>query len=166
MKSKILSILLVIGIIFLLVSCKQDEEVNTLLPLDDGESITFEFSNLIYQNSRSTNYSLGGAGSSFTFNKDTLVVNDNGDIKSYEISYDEIPLTVEGFKTQFYGNDEIPDISSYKNVLQYNLCKATDDSPGYRLYILDDQYWIATLYKNYVWRIVSVDISKTGGQYR
>ncbi|NLY76908.1 MAG: hypothetical protein GX080_02330 [Tissierellia bacterium] len=156
MKNKILALILVIGIIFFLTACKQDK--NVLLPPEEDETLTFKFTNLIYQNDESTSYSIGGVGSQFTFSKDTLIVEDDGEVKTYEISYDEVPLTIEEFTKQFTKNNQIPDISSYDNTVQYNLCTSTNDSPGYRLYILDDQYWIGTLYKNYIWRIVSVDL--------
>jgi len=87
-------------------------------------------------------------------------INNNGEIEAYEISYDEIQLTTEEFEEQFKTGSEVPDISSYKNIVQYNLFKSTDDLPGYRLYVLDDQYWIGTLYKNSIWRIVSLNIEK------
>lgn len=148
MKKKILAILLVIAIVFLSVACKEDKEENVLLPPEEDEHITFKTTSLVYQNGGSTNYSIGGVDSLFTFSKDMLSINDNGEVRTYEISYEEIPLTIEEFNKQFNGRDEIPDISSYKNILQYNLCTATKDLPGYRLYILDGQYWIGTLYKN------------------
>jgi len=56
----------------------------------------------------------------FTFSKDTLIVEDGEEVKTYEISYDEVPLTIEEFKRQFIKNYNIPDISSYKNMVQYN----------------------------------------------
>ena len=141
MKNKIFVILL-IGIILLSVACRQDEEVSILLPPEKEVYITFKTTSLVYQNDGSTKYSIGGVNSSFTFSKDMLSINDNGEVRTYEVSYDQIPLTTEEFEKQFYGGDEIPDISSYKNILQYNLCSSTNDSPGYRLYILDGQYWI------------------------
>jgi len=160
MNKKILKILLVMGIIFLLVACKQEEKVNALLPPEKGEDVTFKTSSLIYQNDGSTVYSIGGVDSLFTFSNDMLSINNNGEIRAYEISYDEIHLTTEGFEEQFKTGSEVPDISSYKNIVEYNLCKSTDDLPGYRLYVLDDQYWIGTLYKNSIWRIVSLNIEK------
>jgi len=156
MKNKVLAALLAFGIIFLLVSCKQGK--NVLLPPEEDEYITFKTSSLIYQNDESTTYSIGGVNSLFTFSKDRLRIEDNGEVNTYEISYEEIHLKIEEFKKQFYKNNKIPDISSYENIVQYNLCKSTNNSPGYRLYILDGEYWIGILYKNYIWRIVSVDL--------
>ena len=155
MKNKVLAALLVIGIIFSLAACEQQKNI---LPPGEDESLTFKTTSLIYQNGGYTTYSLGSVGSQFTFTKDTLIVEDGEEVKAYEISYDEVPLTIEEFKRQFIKNYKIPDISSYKNMVQYNLCESTNDSPGYRLYILDSQYWVGTIYRNYIWSIVSVDL--------
>lgn len=152
---RILLVLSIMLTIFLSVGCKQDK-----LPPKKGENVTFRTSNLIYQNGKSTVYSIGEVGSIFTFSDDALNVNANEEIKTYEISYDETPLIVEDFKKQFQPGSEIPDTSSYKNIAQYNLCKPTNDLPGYRLYVLDGEYWMATLYKSPIWRIVSLDIDK------
>lgn len=160
MKKRILAVLLVMVIIFLLVACKQDKEVNVLLPPEKGEDVTFKTSSLIYQNEGSTTYSIGGIGPIFIFYDDILSVKDVDEIRTFEISYDQTPLTVEGFKKQFQKIGNIPDIASYNDLAQYNLCASTNKLPGYRLYILDDQYWIGTLYRNSVWRIVSIDIEK------
>ena len=48
------------------------------------------------------------------------------------------------------------DISSYKDCIQYNLCLGTNKRPGYRLYVLDDEYWIGALYGNRLWRCVAI----------
>lgn len=162
MKKKTLSMLLAMIIICLLVACKQGKEANLLFPPEKDIEITYQTSNLIYQNDGSTSYSLGGVGPIFTFSSNVLSIKDGEEIRTFLISYDKIPLTVESFQKQFQfkERDKIPDISSYKNLSQYNLCTATNELPGYRLYVLDDQYWIGTLYRTAVWRIVSIDINK------
>lgn len=119
--------------------------------------MTFKASSLLYHNPRSTSYSLRGVGSAFTFSDDMFSIKDDEQIQTYQISYDETTLTVEDFEKQFKKVDEIPDISSYNNCTQYNLCESTNDSHSYRLYVLDDQYWIGTLYKGEIWRVVSLN---------
>ena len=146
---------------FFSVACEQDENINLLLPPEKGTYIESKPSQLIYQNENSTLYSIGEVGPTFTFFDDTLEIKDsNGEIKTYEISYDQRDLTVEEFEKQFQAGDDIPDISSYKNTIQYDLRKATNDSPGYRLYVLDEEYWMGTLYKNSIWRIIYLNIEK------
>lgn len=160
MKKKTLAILLVIAIICLLVAYKQGKEANLLLPPKNDTGVTYKTSNLIYQNDGSTSYSLGGIDAIFTFSNDVLSIKDGEQIRSFQISYDEKPLTVESFQNQFLKIHKIPDISSYNNLSQYNLCKSTNELPGYRLYVLDGQYWIGTLYRASVWRILSIDTDK------
>ena len=86
-----------------------------------------------------------------------LSIKDDEQIQTYQVSYDETTLTIEDFEKQLKKVDEIPDISSYSNCTQYNLCESTNDFPGYRLYVLDDQYWIGTLYRGEIWRVVSLN---------
>jgi len=160
MKKKIQVMLLVMAMILLLVAYKQSKEANLLLPPEKDTEVTYKTSSLIYQNDGSTSYSLGGVGSIFTFSNDILSVKDGEQIRNFEISYDETPLTIEKFEKQFQGIGKIPNISSYSNLSQYNLCASTNELPGYRLYVLDDQYWIGTLYRNSIWRIVSINIDK------
>jgi len=139
---------------------KQSKETSLLLPPEKDAEVSYETSSLIYQNDGSTSYSLGGVDSIFTFYNDMLSIKDGEQIRTFQISYDETPLTVENFQKQFRKRDKIPDISSYSNLSQYNLCPSTDELPGYRLYVLDGHYWIGTLYVTSVWRIVSIDIDK------
>lgn len=157
---KLLFILLIMLTIGLSVGCNQAKETNLLIPPGTGEFISFRPSSLVYQNPASKLYSLGDVGPIFTLNDDTLEVKNSEEVNIYEISYDEVELTVDDLKKQFQQDSEVSDISSYKGILQYDLCKSTKDSPGYRLYILDGEYWMGTLYNNSIWRIVSLAIDK------
>ncbi len=159
MKKKILSALLIMLITGLLAACSQSKEF-VIFPPEKGEEVTFKTSNLLYQNSGSTSYSLGGIDSEFTFTDDMLSVKDGEKVKTYKISYDKTTLKIKDFEKQLEKSDKIPDISSFSNFTEYNLCESSSDSPGYRLYVLDDQYWIGTLYKKSVWRVVSLDLNK------
>lgn len=153
---KILFILLIILTMIFPVSCKEDK----ILPPEKGDFVAFVVSSVIYQNDGSTLYSIGDVGPVFTFYYNTLDVKNSEETNIYEISYDEIPLTNEDFRKQFQPENELPDISSCKNIVQYDLCEATNELPGYRLYILDGEYWMGTLYKDSIWRIVSLSIDK------
>lgn len=157
MKKMILTILSITAFIYLLAGCEKSNKVTSLLPPEKGEEVVFNASSLLYHNPRTTSYSLGGIGSVFTFSDEMLSIMDNEQIQTYQISYDKITLTVEDFEKQFKKVDEIPDISSYKNCSQYNLHESTNDSPSYRLYVIDDQYWIGTLYRGAIWRVVSLN---------
>jgi len=113
---------------------------------------------LLCQNPGRTAYSLGGVGSEFAFTDNTLSVKDDEQVKTYHISFEKTALTRKEFIEQLKNTDKIPDIASFDNFIQYNLCESNSDTPGYRLYVVDDQYWMGTLYKNTIWRVVSLDI--------
>lgn len=157
MKKKLLAMLFIMMLSSLLAACNQGNE-SVKLPPKKGEEITLKTSNLLYQNSGSTTYSLGGVGSEYTFTDDKLSVKDGEQVKTYTISYEKTDLTRNDFKEQLNNADKIPDISSSGNFTQYNLCESSSDSPGYRLYVVDGQYWLGTLYKKSIWRVVSLEI--------
>lgn len=155
---KVLAIISAVAIICGLAACGQADEAIILPPAEEGMAVMCKTGDLIYSNDESTSYSLGDIEQIYTFSDDTLTVKDGEEIESFQIAYDEVLLTAEGFRTQFRDvEDEIPDISSYNKLTQYDLCESTGDSPGYRLYVLDGQYWLATLYGSAVWRIVSIN---------
>ena len=152
---KLFFVLLIMSTMVLSVGCKQDK-----LPPKDGEHVTFITTNLVYQDLGNTVYSIGDVAPVFTFYDDRLDVKNSKEVNIYEISYDKTDLTIDSFNEQFQPGHGGPDISSYKNIVQYDLCESTDDLPGYRLYILDGEYWMGTLYKNFIWRIVSLGKGK------
>jgi len=158
-KKKMFAMLFIMIISSMLGACNQDKKF-VIFPPEIGEAITFKTSSLLYQNSRSTSYSLGGVGSEFTFTDDTLSIKDDDQLKTYKISYKKTALTIKDFTEQLENTDKIPDISSFDNFTQYDLCESSSDFPGYRLYVVDDQYWMGTLYKNTIWRVVSLDIDQ------
>lgn len=158
MKKKLIAMLFIMMLSSLLAACNQDNE-SVALPPKKGEEITLKTSSLLYQNPGSTLYSLGAVGSEFSLTDDTLSVKDGEQVKTYTISYEKTTVTKNDFKEQLKSTDKLPDLSSFGNITQYNLCESTSDSPGYRLYVLDDQYWIGTLYKKSIWRVVSLEIA-------
>lgn len=159
MKKKILAMLFVMILSSFLAACNQGYE-SVHLSLEKGEEITLKTSNLLYQNPGSTTYSLGGVGSEFVFTDNTLSVKDDEQVKTYKISFEKTALTKKEFIEQLKNTDKIPDIASFDNFIQYNLCESSSDTPGYRLYVVDDQYWMGTLYKNTIWRVVSLNTDK------
>lgn len=81
-------------------------------------------------------------------------------MKTYQISFEKTALTGKEFSEQLKNIDKTPDIDSFDNFIQYNLCELNSDTPGYHLYVVDDQYWMGTLYKNAIWRVFSLDTDK------
>lgn len=157
MKKKIFAMLFIMILSSLLAACNQGNE-SLQLPAKNGEEIKLKTSNLLYQNPGSTAYSLGAVSSEFVFIDNTLSVKNDEQVKTYQISFDKTALTRKEFMEQLKNTDKISDIDSFDNFTQYNLCESNSDTPGYRLYVVDDQYWMGTLYKNTIWRVVSLDI--------
>ncbi len=144
-------------LILLSISLLSNQSEDLLFPPGENQEVILEAREVIYLKDASTNYSLGAVGSEFSFTKDKLVVKDEEKIKTFKISYDKTTITLDEFQKEVQMGEEFPNMDSYKKILRYDLCKATKDLPGYRLYILnDDTYWMATLYKNNVWRIISM----------
>ncbi|MGB4589735.1 MAG: hypothetical protein WBI17_10955 [Clostridiaceae bacterium] len=159
MKIKSLAMVFLLIIISLSAACTISNDP-AVFPPEKGEELTFKTTSLVYQNSGSTSYALGGVASIFTFTDDSLSIKDDESIKIYDITYEKANVTLKDFEKQLENTDKIPDFSSYRNFTQYNIVESKNDSPGYRLYLLDDEYWIGTLYKGALWRVVSLDIDK------
>lgn len=157
MGKKLWTIVLIMGLVCSLTGCKNEGKTATVPP-ENGEEIVFQSKSVLYQNAESTSYSLSEPGVQFALSDSMLRVGDEENTWNYEITYDKTALTVENFEKQFREKEGIPDISSYKSCIQYDLCKATDTTPGYRLYVMDKEYWMGTLYQGAVWRIVSLDL--------
>ena len=99
---KTLFLLLIILTMIFSIACNKEENTNLLIPPEKGTYIESKTSQLIYQNDNSTLYSIGEVGPTFTLFNDVLEVKGSkGEIKTYEISYDEKDLTVEDFEKQF-----------------------------------------------------------------
>lgn len=155
----IVSVLILILVSISLLS-NSSQRGNLLLPPGANQEVVLEPVKVIYLKEVPTNYSLGAVGSEFSFTEDKLLVKEEEEINTFKISYDKTTLTLDEFQKEVQMVEKFPDIGSYKNILRYDLCKSTNDLPGYRLYILnDDTYWMATLYNNNIWRILSMDDS-------
>ena len=152
------ALILIVSTVFLLTGCKKNEETKPLIPPEDGTIISFQTSNLIYSNDGSTSYSLGDIDNTFTFSNDTLTVEDSNETHTYQIAYNKIPITTDDFTKQITDANQVPDLSKYKEIYQYDLCAASNDTPGFRLYVLDDEYWVGTLYGTRLWRIASTSL--------
>lgn len=154
----VLALILILVSISLLSNSSQRE--NLSFPPGEKQEIVLEPVKVIYLKDKPTNYSLGAIGSEFSFTGDKLVVKDGEDIKTFEVFYDKTTITLDEFQEEVQMGEEFPNVSSYKSILRYDLCKSTNDLPGYRLYVLnDDTYLMATVYNNNVWRILAMENS-------
>ena len=153
---KRISLLVNLVIIFLLAGCQQRESI---LPPKVGETISFKTKSLIGYNQGSTTYSLGAIDNTYIFSEDSLTVKSKKDEQTYTVTYNPQELDKQAFDEllQTLTSSSEVDISSYKNCLQYDLCMGINNRPGYRLYVLDDEYWMGTLYGNRLWRCETIE---------
>lgn len=153
---KAITLLVNLVVIFFLAGCQQRER---LLPPKADDKISFKTKSLIGYNQGSTMYSLGSIDSTYIFSENSLTVKSKEDEQNYAVTYNpqEVDKQVFGELLQTLISSSEIDISSYKNFLQYDLCVGIDNKPGYRLYVLDDEYWMGTLYGNRLWRCVTIE---------
>lgn len=149
--------LLIVVITSLLIACDNNDE-HIIFPPKNNVELTFKASSLIYQNYGNTSYYIGGLDLIYIFKNDVLTIKDGDQTSTFPISYNKTTITAEDLEKQLKKEYSMLDISSYGNITQYNLCASTKDLPGYRLYVLEDQYWIGTLYGTQIWRIEGVFI--------
>ena len=145
-----------LGIVFLLAGCQQEESI---LPPKDGEAISFKTKTPIAYNRGSTTYSLGPINNIYIFSEDSLTVRSKEYEQTYDVTYNPQEVDKQAFQEllQILTSSSEVDISSYKNCLQYDLRIGIDKKPGYRLYVLDDEYWMGTLYGNRLWRCETIE---------
>lgn len=153
---KLISLLANLVIIFLSAGCQQRESI---LPPKAGEAISFKTKSLIGYNQGSTTYSLGAIDNTYIFSEDSLTVKSKEDEQTYDVTYNPQELDKQVFDEllQTLTSSSELDISNYKNCLQYDLRMGIDNKPGYRLYVLDDEYWMGTLYGNRLWRCEAIE---------
>ena len=96
--------------------------------------------------------------STYIFTEDSLVVKSNEYEQIYDITYNPKEVDKEAFQEllRTLTSSSKIDISSYKNLMQYDLCLGINDRPGYRLYILGDEYWMGILSGDRLWRCVAI----------
>ena len=141
-------------------SSNPNQNKDLLFPPEENQEIVLEPAQIIFMNKGSTDYSLGAVGSEFSLTSDELVVTNGVDKQILEISYDKNTLSFEELKKEVPMKEDLLDKGYSKNIISYDLFKSTKDSPGYRLYMLNDStYWMATLYNNNIWRIMEVNSS-------
>lgn len=146
-------------VIFLLSGCQQKQNI---LPPNADDQVLFETKNLICYHEQSTTYSLGSFVNTYIFTKDSFTVKNKEDEQTYVVTYSpqEVDKQKFGELLQTLSSNSEVDISRYKKISQYNLTEGTNNEPGYRLYILDDEYWMGTLCGDRLWRCVAIEPTK------
>lgn len=141
-----------------LTACGLSKPTQNTFPPQEETVFRFKTNGVIYTSKLSSSYSMGSWDCIYTFSKDEFTIESDDLTGTYKVFYEGKAITEEEFQTHFRCEKEsIPDITAYKNITQYDLISSTNDTPGYRLYVLDDTYWMATLYGTSVWRIMYME---------
>ncbi|MFF2093016.1 M56 family metallopeptidase [Paenibacillus sp. NPDC058174] len=127
---------------------------------------TYRFEKQIYMNPLSSFIAMDGHKEYYTLTENTLLItNGAGNQQRTEISYKRTTIDEQQFNNDFMIEGiGVPDIASYKTRYQYSLTDSSA-SPAYRLYLLDDEIWLATLHADsvntqksrYFWSIYKID---------
>ncbi len=126
------------------------------------------FKEQIYMNLLSSILALEGYVEYYTLTENTLTITDAaGTQRTTQIGYDLSEVNEQDFCSMFMMEFERPDISSYKQRYKYTLCEPSDYSPGYELYLMDDEVWLARLSsgesgQRYLWSIYRIE--RYGGE--
>jgi hypothetical protein len=117
----------------------------------------YRYHKLVYMNPLSSFLPHDGFRQSYTLTPDSLKITDeNGGQRSEPISYEPSVVDEDEFKAQFEAEVTIPDISKYTRRYQYNLSEASPKGYAWRVYLMDDEIWIARATEQYMWSIYQV----------
>jgi hypothetical protein len=128
----------------------------------------YVFEKQIYMNPLSSFLALEGYVEYYTLMETTLTITDvAGTQYSTKIAYDFAEVDEQEFGSMFMMDFERLDISRYKQRYKYTLCEPSDHSPGYEMYLMDDEIWLARFSsgksgERYLWSIYRIE--KYGGE--
>jgi hypothetical protein len=135
---------------------------------DSLESIygKYAFKKQIYMNPLSSFLAFDGFHEYYTFSEDSLIITDQGgNERSLKVSYQPEPMDEAAFKDSFMMEGfGIPDITSFKERRQYTITEISG-SIAFRLYLLDNEIWLAQNHKDsanikkseYIWSIYQIE---------
>ena len=132
---------------------------------------TYQFVKQIYMNPLSSFLALDGFHEYYSFSKDAFLITDQaGNQRSMNVTCHAEPFDEAAFQTSFMMEGSgIPDITAFKDRRQITIM---DDSGiiFYRLYLLDNDIWLAQIHKDstnrikneYIWSIFQIE--RYGGE--
>jgi beta-lactamase regulating signal transducer with metallopeptidase domain len=119
-------------------------------PKPEGDAAlygNYEFKEQLYMNPLSSFIALGDYKEYYTFSEDMLTITSfDGRQEFIPITYEQVPVNEDEFKGNFaFGAlDSAPiDISKYKERVQINLNGSDTTRHMIRLYLMDDEIWLA-----------------------
>lgn len=110
---------------------------------------SYRFEKQIYMNPLSSFMAFEGFKEYYTLTENSLIVTDEaGNQQKMDAVYERETLDEQEFKNSFMmPGMHAPKISGFKERYQYVLNHSAVD-PGYRLYLLDDEIWLAKMHKD------------------
>jgi hypothetical protein len=127
---------------------------------------TYQFKKQIYMNPLSSFLALDGFHEYYTFSENSFIITDQGgNQRSMTVTYQPEAFDEAIFKNSFMMEGfDIPDITLFKDRRQYTVTE-TSGSMVYRLYLLDNEIWLAQIHKDnanvkkntYIWSIFQIE---------
>ncbi|MGO4183491.1 M56 family metallopeptidase [Paenibacillus sp. TAF43_2] len=144
--------------------CATNPIVNGALQ-ETGEPYgSYRFEEQVYMNLLSSFVAVDGFKEYYTFTENSLIITDGaGKQQKMKAVYERKALDVQKFNESFMPNINVPNILGYKERYEYVLTDSAVD-PEYRLFLLDDEIWLAKTYKDnvntlkseYIWSIYKI----------
>ncbi|NIK77709.1 beta-lactamase regulating signal transducer with metallopeptidase domain [Paenibacillus castaneae] len=145
--------------------CATNPIVNGTLK-ETGEPYgSYRFEKQVYMNPLSSFMPFEGFKEYYTLTEDSLTItNEAGNQQKLKAAYERKALDEQEFKDSFMlPSINVPNISGYKERYEYVLTDSAVD-PQYRLFLLDDELWLAKIHKDtvntlkseYMWSIYKI----------
>lgn len=131
--------------------------ISTVACTMDNEDITgyYQYENTIYTNPASSYMVTKENAANYVITEDSLTILHADNTKEQiPSSFEKSEVDAEAFAALFLFEIGIPDISSYKQSYQYSI------NEQYRLYVMDDEVWLAQCPRDTMWgiyRLVKVE---------
>jgi len=132
----------------------------------------YRFEEQIYINPLSSFNATEDLQEYYTFTETSIIITNEAGKQELPVSYEREKVDEEAFKDSFLIEIGVPKSSQYKERYQYTLT-APSVSPAYRLYLMDEEIWLAKVQSDransqkseYIWsiyKIVKLDAKNPG----
>lgn|GEM_PF-6944129 len=148
----------------IIAACASNPAIDPVRIKPDDLYGSYRFQKLVYMCPLSSFLPQDGYRISYTLTPNRLMITDeNGGQRSERITYEPSVVDEDTFKDEFMLSEpepgtsfSIPDITEYTERYQYDLSKASANRRGWRLYLMDDEIWIASTTEQFIWSIYRV----------
>lgn len=106
----------------------------------------YVFDSVVYNNPLSSFVAMKDYMPAYELTEDRLIIEKlDGERKEIPAEYAVSEVDEAAFRALLFAGPEQPDVTRYKTRLQYTLNEGADTYPLYRLYVMDDEVWLAKL---------------------